>query len=253
MKNFHITIDVEPDLHTKEYSSLQEIHLFLDLLKKYNIKSTFFVTCDCIKKNPKIFQEIKKQGHELALHGFEHRRFDNLAFDEKKSDIENSIKCFKKYLKLKPVGFRAPQHSIDSDTLDLLKQNDFRYDSSIIPWNIYHLIVFWKIKINFFHNFESMKPHKKNNLLEIPISSFLLPFSSISLRILPKLLLKVFFYFLSLYKNPVFFMHSWDLIEIPESKIYRLCPKSEYLKRFELLLDYFSKNAESETLENHSQ
>jgi hypothetical protein len=149
--------------------------------------------------------------------------------------------CFNKNLKLKPVGFRAPQHSIDNEMLGVLEKNEFEYDSSIIPWNFYHLLFFWKIKIKFSHNFSRMSTHKINNLFEIPISSFILPFSSVTLRILPKFLLKPYFYLILLYKKPVFLMHSWDLIEIPESKLYNLCPKNKFLDKLEFMLNFFSK------------
>lgn len=234
-------MDVEPDLHTNKYSSLKEIPKFLSLLNKYNVKATFFVTCDCLEKNPLLFKKIKRAGHELALHGFEHTRFDSLLPQEKEENIKKSLNYFKDYLKIRPKGFRAPQHSLDDETIEILKRNGFKYDSSLSPWNFYHLIFFWKIYVKIKNNFSPMRIHKKNELFEIPINSFIFPFSSLTLRIFPKFLLKLYFNLISLYKNPVFIMHSWDLIEIPSSKLYRLCPKEKFLKKFEFMLAYFSK------------
>jgi peptidoglycan/xylan/chitin deacetylase (PgdA/CDA1 family) len=77
-----------------------------------------------------------------------------------KEDIMLTIKCFKKYLQIFPNGFRAPQHSIDEQGIDVLRENGFIYDSSIIPWNFYHLFLFWKIKVKFKHHFSKMKIHK---------------------------------------------------------------------------------------------
>ncbi|MDO8623478.1 MAG: polysaccharide deacetylase family protein [archaeon] len=240
MRPLSISIDVEPDLHTNAYNSVKAIPNLLRLFKKYNVKATFFTTCDCIEKYPSVFKSIKKEGHEISLHGYKHHRFDNLSLDEKENDIKKSIACFKKYLKTKPAGFRAPQHSIDRETMNLLEKYYFKYDSSLIPWNFYHLIFFWKIKVKFMNNFSPMKIHKINNLYEIPISSFIMPFSSITLRILPLPLLKMYFHLIDSYKEPVFLMHSWDLIEIPDSKIYNLCPIDEFMKRFEFMLEFFS-------------
>ena len=93
-----------------------------------------------------------------------------------------------------------------------------------------------------------MKPHFRKSLLEIPISSFVLPFSSVTLRFLPKSLLKVYFSLISSYKAPVFLMHSWDLIEISGSKLYKKCPKHKFLEKFEYMLNYFSKQRKFVTL-----
>jgi peptidoglycan/xylan/chitin deacetylase (PgdA/CDA1 family) len=245
MKNFSISMDVEPDLHKNSYTSLEELSKFLILLKKHNIKMTFFVTCDCIEKNPKIFKEILKEGHEISLHGFKHERLDAKSSKEKEENIRKAMKCFKKNLQLIPAGFRAVQHSIDEKTLEVLKNNNFRYDSSIIPWNLYHLIFFWKIKVKFSHNFIKMKPHLRNSLIEIPMSSFVMPFSALTLRVLPKPFLRIYLFFISHYKSPVFLMHSWDLIEMPDSKIYRLCPLEKFLEKMDFMLSYLSKKGKS--------
>lgn len=241
MKKIYISIDVEPDLHTNKYNSIKALPKFLLLLKKYDAKATFFTTCDCLMKYPVIFKKIKLEGHEISLHGYRHIRFDNLSLEEKKEHIKKSLECFNKYLNLKPKGFRAPQHAINNETINLLKKNDFKYDSSISPWNFYHIIFFWKIYVKPSHNFTSMRVHKINGLLEIPLSSFILPFSSLTLRIMPKFLLSLYLSMISFFKNPIFLMHSWDLIENPESRAYVLCPLKNFLVKFEHMLKFFYK------------
>jgi len=239
MKNLFISIDVEPDIHRGSYDSLRAIWKIRKLLKKYKVKATLFTTCDCIKKDPKLFQQFKKDGHEISLHGYEHKRFDVMSRTEKEENLDKSIKCFKKYLKIKPLGFRGPQHSADKETIRLLIKKGFLYDSSLAPWNFYHLLFFWKIKIDFKDNFMPLRTHVRHGLLEIPITSFILPFSSLTFRILPKPLLNLYFRFISVFENPVFLMHSWDLIEMPYSKIYRLGPLDKFLDKFEYMLNYY--------------
>ena len=140
-KQISISIDIEPDIHTDKYSSLKALPEFLKILNKYNVKATFFTTCDCLEKEPLIFKKIKKHGHEISLHGYEHKRFDVLSVKNKEIQIKKSIACFKKHLSISPKGFRAPQHSIDDETLDILKKYKFKYDSSLIPWNLYHISI----------------------------------------------------------------------------------------------------------------
>src|SRR4030042_500425 len=107
MKTISISIDVEPDINNQTYDGvINGLPLLLNILKKYNIKATFFVTCDCIKKFPGIFRKMKKLGHEIALHGYTHKRLDELNYEQKEEQINKSLICFKKYLNLIPIGFR---------------------------------------------------------------------------------------------------------------------------------------------------
>ncbi|MFA5173819.1 MAG: polysaccharide deacetylase family protein [Candidatus Pacearchaeota archaeon] len=250
MKGIAFSVDVEPDLRTGDYKGIKEgIPRLEKLMDQYNIRPTLFITCDCIEKFPKIFKRLHKKGWEISLHGYTHVRFDDLSFKEKENNLKKSITCFKKNLGIAPVGFRAPQHSLDEDTLILLKKYNIKYDSSLTPWNFYHLIFFWKIKLNQKYNFTNPKIHYRKNVMEIPITSLIMPFTGFLLRVLPNFLLKIFFFKLKIVKYPVFFMHSWDLIEIPDSKVYSICPLDDFIEKLELLLNYFSKRTKFNTLE----
>ena len=46
----------------------------LDLLKKYNVKATFFMVGDNIHKHPDIFQRVVDEGHRLGNHTYNHIR-----------------------------------------------------------------------------------------------------------------------------------------------------------------------------------
>ena len=143
MSKLTITIDVEPDLHTRDYIGItQGLKKAEAIFQKHRVKPVLFVTCDCIQRFPKMFKAWQKKGWEISLHGYSHRRFDSMSLAEKENEIKKSIACFKKYLKTKPIGFRAPQHSIDDETLDLLNKYGFRYDSSYTPLNLLQLLFF---------------------------------------------------------------------------------------------------------------
>lgn len=44
----------------------------LDLLDKYNIKATFFCVGDNVKRNPELFEEVKRRGHRVGNHTMNH-------------------------------------------------------------------------------------------------------------------------------------------------------------------------------------
>lgn len=44
----------------------------LDLLDSYGIKATFFLVGDNVRRNPQLFEEIKKRGHSYGNHTMHH-------------------------------------------------------------------------------------------------------------------------------------------------------------------------------------
>jgi len=240
-----ITFDVEPDIHTKEYKGItQGLETILKSLDNYQIKATFFTTCDCIEKYPSIFKKLKSQGHEISLHAYRHERFDDLTQKEKENQIKKSIACFKKHLNQKPLGFRAPQHSIDDKTLDLLEKNNFEYDSSFTPLNLLQLLFFPKRFSLWFTGFFSPSHVYKirKDLYEIPTTSFFIPFVSLVFRAFPKFLLKLYFNFLNSYnRRIVIYFHSWDFIDV-QGRIAKKWPKERMIENLDQLLKYIRKN-----------
>ena len=244
-----LSFDVEPDLHSDGFIGITEgLGKISRILDKHNVKATFFTTCDCIEKYPKIFQQLKSQGHEIASHGYRHVRFDDLTMVEKEESIRKSIEVFNKYLKQHPKGFRAAQHSIDEHTAKLLSKYNFKYDSSKTPLNSLQLLFFPKrLKNNLINFFSNPRKHKIHSLYEIPTSSLGLPFVSIIPRTFPKFLQKIYMNTLPfIYREAVFYAHSWDFIEIPQSKIDRNFPHTRVIENLDFMIDYLKNNKNHE-------
>jgi peptidoglycan/xylan/chitin deacetylase (PgdA/CDA1 family) len=239
MKKIILSFDIEPDLHSGNYlgitRGIKEIKKILD---KNKIKATFFVTCDCILKYPKIFLDLKKDGHEISLHGYNHDRFDELSLKRKEDSIKKSISCFKKILKHSPLGFRAPQHSIDEDTLKLLEKYGFKYDSSKTPLNLFQFIFFpKKFKLNFQNFFSKPQGYNIGKLKELPPTSLFIPFVSLTIRVLPRTLQQLYLQFLLFFfKEIIFYAHSWDFISLPESKLDRNYSHKKLISNLEYII-----------------
>src|SRR3989344_2798209 len=248
-----LTIDTEEDLHSKTYVSLNYgIPKILKICDRFEIKLTFFVPAMLLEKFPVLFKDLRNKGHEIALHGYEHERFDELSFNEKEKRIIKSILVYREIFNENPKGFRAPQHSIDNETLGLLSKYGFSYDSSYTPFNLLQLIFFpKKIKL-FIEGF--FKPRKifliKKNLYEIPVSGFLIAFVSLPLRIFPKPILKLYLSILKLTnKDLVFYAHSWDFINLPNSRIDKMFSHKKLTKNLELMIKYLVKKNKFLTME----
>jgi hypothetical protein len=146
---------------------------------------------------------------------------------------------WKKELDFVPKGFRAPQHSIDAETLDLLDELGFVYDSSNTPLNLLQLLFFPSRLGNWFNHFFSSTGVQKirPSLVERPVSGLGVPFVSLLVRVLPVWLLRVFVWFLKgFYDEVMFYAHSWDFVEQKGSRIDRAFGHERFLKKLERLM-----------------
>ncbi|NTV22230.1 MAG: glycosyltransferase [Candidatus Yonathbacteria bacterium] len=93
------------------YNIMQSTEIILSVLKKYNIKATFFVLGTLFKTHPDVIRIIVNDGHYIAMHGYTHEHLDNYE-KEKLVEFENHLieaSHLAKELSGKTVtGFRAP-------------------------------------------------------------------------------------------------------------------------------------------------
>src|SRR5215204_632201 len=105
----------------------------LDLLDELDARATFFVLGMTAERYPDLVQSIPAKGHELACHGYAHRRVPTQSRDEFRDDVERCAALLEELSGRRPLGYRAPAFSISRDTpwaYDVLAELGFRYDSS---------------------------------------------------------------------------------------------------------------------------
>lgn len=239
-----VSFDVEPDLHTGKFLSITEVLPRIKaILDENNVKGTFFTTCDCIENYPDIFRILLAEGHEIALHGYRHSRFDDLTIQERDDSIRKSIEVFRRYLGIKPKGFRAPQHSINKQTLAVLDKYGLEYDSSKTPLNFLQVLLFpMRLKSNITNFFSIPTQHRIGRMYEIPTSSLVIPFVSLLPRVFPKIIQKAYIKLISsFYKDLVFYAHSWDFIKLPESRIDRKYPHTRVIENLDFIIKYLKR------------
>ncbi len=112
------------------------IDRLLELLETNNARGTFFVLGWLADQHPQLVREIAGAGHEVASHGWDHKRVTHQTAEE----FRESVRCSKDLLEQQagaPVlGFRAPSFSIVPGrewALDILIEEGYRYDSSLFP------------------------------------------------------------------------------------------------------------------------
>ncbi|MCQ6960138.1 polysaccharide deacetylase family protein [Mucilaginibacter aquariorum] len=100
----------------------------LNILKQHNAKATFFCIGDNVSKHPDVFEQVKKDGHAIGNHTFNHLK--GWATDSQ-TYLENFLQADKI---LDTPLFRPPYGRIKREQIKLLK--NARPDLKIIMWDV---------------------------------------------------------------------------------------------------------------------
>lgn len=131
-KTAYITFDDGPSANTTK---------ILDILKKNNIKATFFVvTGDYNSPNLDLLNQINDEGHAIGIHA--HTHIYKEIYDSKESflkELNDSFNLIYEKINVKPTVIRFPGGSINSFNSDIYEDittevlnRNFRY----YDWNV---------------------------------------------------------------------------------------------------------------------
>ena len=108
------------------------VHRILALLAEYSAAATFFIPGATAITYPQIVLAIRDAGHEIGHHGWIHENPVNLTFDDERRILERGIEALEKTVQIRPVGYRSPSWDNSPDTVSLLLEYGFEYESSLM-------------------------------------------------------------------------------------------------------------------------
>ncbi len=99
------------------------------------IRATYFLIAADLDHPEKAaaIRRVAQAGHEIACHGLRHRYLNRISADEKREEIVAGKQKIEDALAMRCEGFRAPGYSIDYESLEVLREAGYRYDSSVFP------------------------------------------------------------------------------------------------------------------------
>lgn len=104
----------------------------LEMLDRYQLPATFFVTGVDAMLHPEMLAAILKNGrNEVGVHGWIHEFPPRLADGEEERLLDRAIDYLTKATGKRPAGYRAPSWAFSDVTLDLVRKKGFLYDSSL--------------------------------------------------------------------------------------------------------------------------
>ncbi len=150
MIRHHFTVDVEehfqvlalaPYVPRERWDGLESrvatnVGRLLELLESRGATGTFFTLGWVAERQPAMVKAIAAAGHEVASHGYDHRRVTEQTPEPFRESVRRTRRILEDLAGRPCVGFRAPSYSIVPGrewALDVLLEEGYRYDSSLFP------------------------------------------------------------------------------------------------------------------------
>ncbi|RMG31556.1 MAG: DUF3473 domain-containing protein [Gammaproteobacteria bacterium] len=146
-----MTVDVEDYFHVAAFESclapadwdrmqprvVANTRRILALFEARGVRATFFVLGWVAERFPRLVREIHAAGHEIACHGYLHRRATTQTAEEFRADVRRARDLLEDLTGHPVLGYRAPTYSIDAVrtpwAYGILAELGFRYSSSLYP------------------------------------------------------------------------------------------------------------------------
>jgi polysaccharide deacetylase family protein (PEP-CTERM system associated) len=145
-----LTIDVEDYFHVSAFASHvaredwdrlpcrveRNVDVILALLAQRGTRATYFMLGWVAERYPALVRRIVAEGHELASHGYEHRRATEQNRNQFHQDVTRAKRLLEDISGVAVQGYRAPSFSIGQGNLwalECLNEAGYRYSSSIYP------------------------------------------------------------------------------------------------------------------------
>jgi polysaccharide deacetylase family protein (PEP-CTERM system associated) len=176
-----LTIDVEDYFHVSAFASHvaredwdrlpcrveRNVDAILAMLAERGTRATYFMLGWVAERYPALVRRIVDEGHELASHGYAHRRATEQNREEFREDVTRAKRLLEDLSGVSVQGYRAPSFSIGERNLwalACLREAGYRYSSSIYPVRHDHYGMPDAPRFAF-------RPEAGRGLLELPVTT----------------------------------------------------------------------------------
>lgn len=171
----------------------------LDLYDEFGVKATFFYIANFAKVCPDIVRIVQAKGHEIACHGLTHRHdmaFDSMGYEQQLEHLKTAKAILEDISGEEVVSFRAPALRVNKETPRALIDAGFKFDSSVAPQRMDMFMSlgskgklqwFGAPRKPYFTSSDNLARKGDSPIMEVPVSSFGLPYIGTLMRISPSL------------------------------------------------------------------
>jgi len=112
----------------------------VEIYRRFGMRQTFFLPAWCMERYPRAVEAILGGGHEVAHHGYLHEHPNGMPAEEEAYWLRRASEVIVKMTGRKPRGIRVPTYKFSAKTLDLLVEDGFAYDASLMGDDIPYII-----------------------------------------------------------------------------------------------------------------
>ena len=117
-----------------EYGPRVGVPRILRMLEANGIPASFFIPAVSGQLHPETVDAILKSPlrHEIGVHGWVHERLTDLSAGEERNLTRRAFDFWTQRLGRKPAGIRTPSWDFTAETLAIIRELGFLYDSSLM-------------------------------------------------------------------------------------------------------------------------
>ncbi|MBT5204689.1 MAG: polysaccharide deacetylase [Gammaproteobacteria bacterium] len=142
------------------------VQRILKILDRYGIKASFFVPGVTLNTYPDCCRAIADAGHEMGHHGYTHVSPVNMSAEQELNALRRGKAVMQAVTGQVPLGYRSPAWDLSENSVELLLQEGFIYDSSMMGHD--YLPYFARVSDQIFEDRVVFGP--ETELIELPVS-----------------------------------------------------------------------------------
>jgi peptidoglycan/xylan/chitin deacetylase (PgdA/CDA1 family) len=104
----------------------------LKLFQKYKLRTSWFVPGHSIETFPEQIRQVAEAGHEIGAHGYSHENPIAMTTQQEEDVLLKSMHLIEQIAGKRPTGYVAPWWEFSTVTNELLLQQGFKYDHSLM-------------------------------------------------------------------------------------------------------------------------
>ena len=112
----------------------------LDMYREFGIKQTFFYPAWCMERYPHLVDLILEGGHEIAAHGYLHEDPNKLPREKEHYWLRRQVAVIEKMTGKRPRGWRGPLYNASKYSPDLLIEEGFIYDATLMGDDVPYIL-----------------------------------------------------------------------------------------------------------------
>lgn len=142
-----------------EFGAVAGLPRVLEVLDRHDVPATFFVAPTAAIIDPQMIPEIlERKRHEIGTLGWSDENPLALSAAEEDALLTKAVEYLTKAAGRRPVGARGPSDQVSLNTMRLLKEKGFLYDSTLMAMD---------------EPYELLLDGKPSGLIELPVSRYL--------------------------------------------------------------------------------